>query len=372
MINKRNDFDFIINNDVVYLDSATTTVKPNIVNTIVNKYLQCPLTNKGVSKYSRDIQNKINLTRETVKNFINAKNTSEIIFTSGSTESSIIIKNLIYPLLNNEDEIILCTLDHQSTISPWIKATESLKTNFNRNVKIKDLIIDPEGDYREQDLIDKVNKKTKIVILTHIHNIYGLEVNIKYLSKQIKLKNDNCKIILDASQSVGHIEIDVQKLDIDFMYFSGHKMFSLPGIGVLYTQNCNNKNYEVGTLNIPGILSLNTAIDYINDIGIKNIEQYIYKLTRYLFDELSKLKGIIFNNGIAKAKCAVGFGIISFKFENTNTSDIMQVLDDYNIVVRGGNFCNSANDDYIRVSLHIYNNKEDINKLINVLKYISD
>ena len=370
MINRRSDFNFIINNDVVYLDSATTTIKPNIVNDTITKYLQCPVTNHGNSKYTRKIQNDVEKTRKNIQKFINGKFNKEIIFTSGATESSIIISNIFYPLLEDNDEIILCTHDHNSTIYPWFQLTESLKTNFNRNIKINDLIIDPEGDYREADLINKVNKKTKAVILTHIHNIYGLEVNIKYLSEQIKLKNGNCKIILDASQSIGHINVDVQNLGIDFMYFSGHKMFSLPGIGILYSKECDNTNYETGTLNIPGILSINTAINYINSIGIKNIEEHLYELTRYLFDNLSKLKGIIFNNGIAKAKCAVGFGIISFKFEDVSTSDIMQVLDDYNIIVRGGNFCNSGNDDFIRVSLHIYNSKEDIDKLMVVLNSI--
>ncbi len=370
MINRRSDFDFIINNDVVYLDSATTTIKPNVVSDIVNKYLQYPLTNHGNSKYTRKTQNDIKQTRENVKNFINAYNEQNIIFTSGATESSKIVSDIIYKSLEDKDEIILCTQDHKSTISPWIQLVNLLESKFNRNIYIKDLIIDPEGDYREADLINKVNKKTKAVILTHIHNIYGLEVNIKYLSEQIKLKNGNCKIILDASQSIGHINVDVQNLGIDFMYFSGHKMFSLPGIGILYSKECDNTNYETGTLNIPGILSINTAINYINSIGIKNIEEHLYELTRYLFDNLSKLKGIIFNNGIAKAKCAVGFGIISFKFEDVSTSDIMQVLDDYNIIVRGGSFCNSGNDDFIRVSLHIYNSKEDIDKLMVVLNSI--
>lgn len=220
-------------------------------------------------------------------------------------------------------------------------------------------------------------------------------MDIEKLIPLIRKKNSKCKIILDSSQSVGHIKIDVQKLDPDFLFFSGHKMFSLTGVGVLYIKELNykfmqpfivgggykkninenkvdkNSDFECGTLNVPSIISLGSAIKYINKIGIEEQERYIYELTRYLYDNLLSIKEVVFKKGIANCKCALGYGIISFSIEGIKSKDICQILDDYNIVVRCNEFCNELEDkDFIRISLQIYNNKTDIDKLIKIIKYI--
>lgn len=395
MINVRDDFTFINNSGVVYLDSSSTSLKPKVVINDMNEYyLKYPLNaDRGTTKFTRQINKKIDESRTLVKEFINASSVDEIIFTNGATDSSNLLA-YAYGLskLKNEDEILICREDHKSTVLPWIQLQNTL-SKIGKNIKLVDILIDAEGDYKEQDLIDKVNEKTKLVVLTHIHNMYGLEMNLETLTSLIKEKNKMCKIVIDASQSIGHIKVDVQRLNIDFLYFSGHKMFALPGSGILYVRKenyqdlipfrvgggqhnlnetaFNYRDFECGTLNIPGILSLGSAVNYINHLTIEKIEQYVYCLTRYLYNSLVEIKDLEFNKGIAKCKCALGYGIISFKFLKISTSDVIEILNEYNIIVRGGNFCNTSNrDDFIRISLHIYNNEEDIDKLVKVLNYI--
>lgn len=295
--------------------------------------------------------------------------------------------------LQNNDEIMLCKEDHKSTILPWMNLINILN-KFKVNIIEKEILIDVEGDYIEDDLISKINEKTKIVVLSHIHNVYGLEMEIEEIIPRIRIKNPNCKIVLDCSQSVGHINIDVKKLDVDFAYFSGHKMFAETGIGVCYIKSENIKEMkaykvgggtekegistnkasevlEAGTQNISGIISLGSAIDYINKIGIEDIEKYMLYLTRYLYEQLKLIPNIEFSKGIDKRSCIIGYGIITFKIEGIGSSELGEILSDYGIYVRTGDFCKSGkSDDSIRVSLHVYNNKEDIDKLINIIKYI--
>lgn len=398
MIEKiRDDFEFIKNSNVIYLDNSSTTLTPRQVIEDVNGYLSnFPLSyGRGSSKYTRIVNKKIEETRTLVKDFIHAEKLNEITFTNGATESSNLIayafglKNLF-----DDDEILFCAQDHESTYLPWVNIV-NLLSQFNVNVKISFIKIDDEGDYKENNLISKINDKTKIVVLTHIHNIFGLEMDIEKIVPLIRQKNPDCKIVLDSSQSVGRIKIDVQKLDVDFLFFSGHKLFSLSGVGVLYVKDPNYKlmrpfivgggfnsnieenkvkgfnDFECGTQNASSIISLGSAIKYINKIGIEKQERYIFELTRYLFDRLTSIKQIIFNKGIAKCKCVLGFGILSFAIEGIKSKDVCQILDDYDIVARCGEFCNDLKDnDFIRVSLQIYNNKDDIDKLIKVLIHI--
>ncbi|MFA6860158.1 MAG: aminotransferase class V-fold PLP-dependent enzyme [Clostridia bacterium] len=394
MIDVKKDFG-ILKDDLIYLDSSSTSLKPNVVvDEICSFYSSCQMNaERGISNNTISIAKKIQETRKLVKDFICADNEDEITFTSGATESSNMIA-LSYGLkhLKNGDEILLCKGDHKSTVLPWLNVVEILKV-FGINIVIKEILIDVEGDYKEQDLIGKVNDNTKVIVLTHIHNMYGLEMDIQKLIPQIREKNNNAIIVLDASQSVGHINVDVQKLNPEFLYFSGHKMFAGMGVGVLYTKRellkemqpfkigggFKNENLEIkkgsdfesGTQNIAEILSLKKAIEYINSIGMQNIEYHIYEITRYLFDKLNLIKNIEFNKGVAMCKCALGYGIISFKINGISSSELGEILRDYNVVVRTGNFCNtSEKDDFVRVSLHVYNTKEDIDKFVKILNHI--
>ncbi len=390
----RKDFP-ILNSNIVYLDSAATSQKPKQVIDEINKYYleYCSNIGRGNYDWARKANKKVEETRKKVAKFINAKE-NEIIFTSGATDSSnLIAYSYMLNNLQNNDEIMLCKEDHKSTILPWMNLINILN-KFKINIIEKEILIDVEGDYLEDDLISKINEKTKVVVLSHIHNVYGLEMEIEEIIPRIRIKNPNCKIVLDCSQSVGHINIDVKKLDVDFAYFSGHKMFAETGIGVCYIKSKNIKEMkaykvgggtekegistnkasevlEAGTQNISGIISLGSAIDYINKIGIEDIEKYMLYLTRYLYEQLKLIPNIEFSKGIDKRSCILGYGIITFKIEGIASSELGEILSDYGIYVRTGDFCKSnKSDDSIRVSLHVYNNKEDIDKLIKIIKYI--
>lgn len=369
-LNLRNEFP-MLDDDKVYLDSASTSFTPKCVIESINEYLtKCEANyNRGLNDLVININKKVDNVRKKVANFIEA-DSEHIIFTSGATASSnLIVNNFAINELSNGDEILLCNLDHSSTINPWLNIQDVLK-KFEINVIIKEVLIDVYGDYLEDDLVSKISNKTKYVILTHIHNVYGLEMNVKELVKRIKEKNSNTKIVLDASQSIAHMNVSVKELDIDYLYFSGHKMFAPTGIGILYTKNGEYKKIDEGTPNILGIIGLGSAIDFINSIGIDNIEDYIYSLTRYLYDNLLSIDGIEFNKGIHTCKCKLGYGIISFKHNKIFSEEINEILNYYRIYVRSNNFCQKGQNDFIRISLNIYNTKNDIDKLIKVLKSI--
>ena len=395
MLNVKDDFLYLKKENTIYFDNSSTTLKPKIVidNATLNNIYSFN-SNRGNNKNVLNLNKKIEMVRNKTAKFINAKSSDEIAFTSGATESSNLIaySYCLHNLLDN-DEILLCLNDHKSTILPIMNIKKILK-NQNKDIKIKEILIDYEGDYKENDLFEKITSKTKLVVLTHIHNMYGLEMNIEYIVKKIRAINENVIIVLDCAQSAGHINIDVQKLNIDIAYFSGHKMMSLQGIGVIYIKkeiqnmfypfiiggNYNHdeikkisdiRDLECGTKNSCNILSLGDSIDYINSIGIDKIEEHIYILTRYLYDNLKKFEIIEFNKGINNCTCALGYGIISFKIKGISSSEVSEILEDYNIIVRTGNFCNASdNDNYIRVSLYIYNTKEEIDNFISVINYL--
>ena len=236
--------------------------------------------------------------------------------------------------------------------------------------------------------------------MTHIHNIYGIENNIDFLINQIKEKNPSTLVVLDASQSAGHIAIDIQTLKPGFLYFSGHKMFAGNGVGVLYIRkeiqkNCRpfmvgggfNKEepvktlltniekdshyFECGTLNIPAILSLGEAIDFINKLEINEISIRLFELTRYLYQKLKDIKEIEFDKGIDKCSCQLGYGIISFWVDGIKSSELGDLLADNNVFVRTGRHCSTvSNEETVRVSLQIYNTTKEIDYFVELLKEI--
>ena len=363
----------MMSDDKAYLDSASTSFVPQIVLDSMNNYIKTEHSNynRGENDLVFNTTNKVNEVRQKVAEFISAS-AEEIVFTSGATASAEIIANKVaISELKSGDEIMFCRLDHSSTIAPWQNLQKILKS-FSVDIVVKEILIDLWGDYNEDDLIEKLSDKTKFVVLTHIHNVYGLEMGIKDLSDRIRSKNPNTKIVLDASQSIGHIPVSVKDLAVDYLYFSGHKMFAPTGTGVLYVKDKNFKDYEVGTPNIFGIVGLGAAIDYINSIGIERIENYIFHLTRYLYDKLLTIDGIEFNKGIDTCKCILGYGIVTFKHNRISSEEINDILNYYKIFVRSNNFCQEDQDQYIRVSLNIYNTKRDIDKLIKVLSTINE
>ncbi|HVZ67250.1 MAG TPA: aminotransferase class V-fold PLP-dependent enzyme [Patescibacteria group bacterium] len=385
----RNEFSFFEKNpNVIYFDNASTTQKPKSVINSINDYLTSS-ANAGRGSYTlaSQITNKVDEVRRKVADMVNAYDLSEVVFTSGATES---LNTVAYSWglhnLKTADEILVCYEDHDSNVLPWINLEKTLS---EKGIKIKIVPFKntSAGDANIDDIVSKVTSKTRLIALTHIHNVYGTKSDIELLRDRIGQK---VLLSVDASQSIGHIKIDVQALKVDFLSFSGHKMFALTGIGVLWvnkrvhkymkpfltggqTQDHMSQLLEAGTQNLAGIVSLGAAIDFINKISIEKIEQRILNLSQYLLTKLRGIEGIEFLPGIANCRCAVGYGVLSFNISTMNPSEVGFILSEKDICVRAGTHCTGKGDNLnnsVRVSLHIYNTEEEIDKLIKAIEDI--
>ena len=387
----REDFTILRNSNVVYFDNGATTLKPDIVRKSIDDYY-----NKYTSNIHRgDYSNSLKVSelyeecRDKIKNYINAKHSSEIIFTSGTTASlnDIVLGYFKYKLKNG-DEVVISESEHASNILPWFILEKEL------GIVIKYVNLSDKNEVTIDNLEKIITNKTKVVSLAHVTNVIGDVRDIKRISK---LCHDNgILLVVDAAQSIAHVKVDVQDMDIDFMAFSSHKMYGPTGIGVLYgkfplLQEIVPRNYggdmnamftrdgymelkdlpsrlEAGTPNIEGVIGLSSAIDYINGIGIDKISKYEHELRDYLISRLKELDFITLYNENNYSTT------VAFNIMGVFSQDTAIYLDKYNICVRAGNHCAKILKDVFnvantcRISLSFYNTKEEIDLLINVLK----
>lgn len=377
----------MLEKSLIYFDNAATTFKPNqVINSVIDYYSNYTANaHRGDYDISYEVDTKYEGVRKKVKEFINAKKDEEIVFTSGTTQSlNMIVNGFFKDYLNDEDEVLLTKAEHASNILPWF--------NIEKDIKIKYIELDNELVTLD-NVIKSITPNTKVISLAHITNVIGDERPIKEITDYAH--KHNILVVLDAAQSAPHVKIDVENLGVDFMGFSGHKMCGPTGIGVLYgkyellnklnPQNVgggmnndfeSNMTYrykelpyrlEAGTPNIEGVIGLGSAIDYINSIGINNIENYVSNLRSYAIDKLSKLKNIdIYNKDIKSST-------IIFNVRGVHSQDTSTYLNKHGICVRAGNHCAKILKDEIgvtntcRISLYFYNTKEDIDKLVEVL-----
>ena len=385
----REDFN-ILNNNIIYFDNAATSLKPKkVIDSIVDYYNNYSANaHRGDYNISLKVDLKIEEARKNIKDFINAKNSNEIVFTSGTTDG---INKIVFGyykyLLKPNDEIVLSKSEHASNLLPWFELAEQL------NLTIK--YIDLTNDYKIsiENFKKVITNKTKVISLAYITNVVGDIRPIKEINKIAK--ENNISVLIDAAQAVPHIKIDVQDLDIDFLTFSGHKIYGPTGIGVIYGKqellnnfhpttfgggmnasfDSNGKRIydeiplllEAGTPNIAGIIGLNSAICYINSIGINNIQNYESSLRSYAIDKLKGVKDIIIYNENSESS------IITINIKDVFAQDLGIYLNKYNVCVRSGNHCakilkeelNIKNT--VRISLAFYNTKEEIDYLVKVL-----
>ena len=387
----REDFTILRNSNVVYFDNGATTLKPDTVRESIDDYY-----NKYTSNIHRgDYSNSLKVSelyeecREKVCEYINASHSSEIIFTSGTTGSlnDIILGYFKYKLKNG-DEVIISESEHASNVLPWFLLEKEL------GIIVKYVNLSDKNEVTIENLKKVITDKTKVVSLAHVTNVIGDVRDIKSISK---LCHENgILLVVDAAQSIAHTRVDVQDMDIDFMAFSGHKMYGPTGIGVLYgkfnlLQELVPRNYggdmnamftrdgymelkdlpsrlEAGTPNIEGVLGLSACIDYINNIGINNISRYEHELRDYLVSRLKELDFIkIYNEDNYSTT-------VAFNINGVFSQDTAIYLDKYNICVRAGNHCAKILKDVFnvantcRISLSFYNTKNEVDLLINVLK----
>lgn len=386
----RDDFE-ILKKGIVYFDNGATTFKPKCVREIVDEYYSEYTANAHRGDYglSVKVDSLYEKTRENIRDFINAKETSEIVFTSGTTNGmNMLTYGFFRDYLKKDDEVLITLSEHASNIIPWFILQEEI------GIKVKYIELDENHEVTLDNVKKAITSRTKVISLAYITNVIGDERPIKEISKVAHAKD--ILLVVDAAQAIAHKKIDVQDDDIDFMVFSGHKMYGPTGIGVLYGKfdlldEVKPFNYgggmnavftrdgyvelreiptrlEGGTPNIEGVLGLGKAISYLNNIGMNKINTYEKDLRRYLINELDKLDFItIYNKD-------VDTNIVAFNINGVFAQDTAVYLDKYNICVRAGNHCAKIIDNVfnisntVRISLSFYNNKEEIDLLINVLK----
>jgi len=387
----REDFTILRDSNIVYFDNGATTLKPDVVRNSIDDYY-----NKYTSNIHRgDYSNSLKVSelyeecRDKIRDYINAKHSSEIVFTSGTTESlnNIILGYFKYKLKSG-DEVVISESEHASNVLPWFYLQKEI------GIIVKYVKLDDKNEVTIENLSKVITKNTKVVSLAHITNVIGDVRDIKKISKLCH--ENNILLVVDAAQSIAHTKIDVSDMDIDFMAFSGHKMYGPTGIGVMYgkfslLQEMLPRNYggdmnamftrdgymelkdlpsrlEAGTPNIEGVMGLSACIDYINSIGIDKISKYEHELRDYLVSRLKELDYIDIYNGDNYSTT------VAFNIKGVFSQDTAIYLDKYKICVRAGNHCakilkdvfNIANT--VRISLSFYNTKDEVDLLINVLR----
>ena len=393
----KKDFPIFENIDVAYLDSGATTQKPKCVIEAIENYYNNYNANPHRGSYELSIEatRVYEEARAKIAKFINAKNVEEIIFTKNATESLNLIA-YAYGLnnLKKEDSVVISIMEHHSNLVPWQFVTK--KTGS----KLEYMYINENFEIPEEEVLDKITDKTKIVAITHVSNVLGTINDVK---KIIKIAHEKGAIVVvDASQSIPHLKIDVQDLDVDFLVFSGHKMLSPMGIGVLYGKkeilekngpflmggdmieyvyeqettfaNLPNK-FEAGTQNVEAVVGLATAIDYIEGIGYDTIKKQEDEILDYAKDELSKLDFV--ETYYTKNKDN-HLGVISFNVKGIHPHDLATILDNEKVAVRAGHHCAQPLIRFLklpatcRASFYIYNTFEDVDRLVSGLKKAYD
>ena len=392
-MNFKKEFPILQERKISYLDSGATTQKPQcVIDAIESYYKECNANpHRGAYSLSIEATEKYESTREKVAKFINAKNREEIIFSKNATESlNLIAYSYGLDNLKKDDEVVLSIMEHHSNLVPWQYVTK--KTNS----KLKFMYINKDYELSKEEIESKITDKTKVVGITHVSNVLGTINNVKEIIKYAHKKG--AVVIVDASQSIPHMKIDVQDLDADFLVFSGHKMFAPLGIGVLYgkkellnkmppflmggdmieyvyEQNTTfaplpNK-FEAGTQNVEGVIGLGAATDYIEKIGYKEIQNVEETITKYAVNELSKLDFLeLYITPHAENHSSV----ISFNIKGIHPHDVASILDSNGVCVRSGNHCAQPllrylkMDSTCRASFSIYNTKEDVDNLVEALK----
>lgn len=385
----REDFP-MLNKDIIYLDNGATALKPNIMLQSIEEYYKSYSANahRGDYDISLKVDTKFEETRLLVKELINAKSIKEIVFTSGATDSlNKIIFGYFRSYLNQGDEILITKGEHASNVLPWFELADEI------GIKIDYIPLDNDRKVTLRNFKNSITDKTKVVSIAHVTNVVGdirpLKEIIEYCHKR------NILVVVDGAQSVAHMSVDVQDLDIDFLAFSAHKMCGPTGVGVLYGKErlLNNikpivfgggmnasfspdgvREYkdlpfllEAGTPNIEGVIAFGAVIKYLNRIGFDNIRRYEEDLKKYAINKLSEVKDIIIYNTNSES------GIITFNIKDIFSQDLAIYLNKYNICVRAGNHCAKILKDDLgikntcRISLYFYNNKEEIDYLVKVL-----
>ncbi|MBI4116188.1 SufS family cysteine desulfurase [Candidatus Pacearchaeota archaeon] len=392
----KDDFPIFKNNkNLVYLDNAATTQKPKVVIEKIKEFYENSNANasRGIYSLAEKATEEYEKARKIAADFIDASS-EEIIFTKNATDS---INSIAYSLEsaipNGRDEILLTEMEHHSNLIPWQQLAK------RKNMKLRFIKIKSDFTLDMEDAKSKITEKTAIVSFVHVSNALGTLNDAKAIANLAKTKN--AFSIIDATQSVPHMKVDVKNIDCDFLVFSSHKMLGPAGIGILYgkkellekippfsfgggmIKSVSYENaefaelpekFEAGTQNIADASALGEAIRYLEKIGIENISSWEKQLLGYALEKLKKMKGVeIYNPGIENSS-----GIISFNIKGIHPHDAASLFDSFGIAVRAGHHCcmplmkKLGLQGTIRISFYLYNAFEDIDKLIEAIKKIKE
>jgi len=377
--------------NLVYLDNGATTQKPNQVINAIKEFYEKYNANvaRGFYKQSLVAMAQYQNARRIVAKFINAE-AEEIIFTHNATDSINSVAYAIESLIpEGKDEIVITEMEHHSNLIPWQQLA------LRKGMKLKYIKVRDDFTLDLEDAMKKITNKTAIVSLTHVSNSLG---TINPVSEIVKIaKSKGALTLVDSTQAVPHMKVDVKEIDSDFLVFSGHKMLAPTGIGVLYgkreilekMQPFNfgggmiksvsldssewaeiPEKFEAGTPNIASVIALAKAITYIDKIGVDNIHRWESELMKYLIESLKKVGDIIFYNAGLKNSS----GILSFNIKGIHAHDVASMLDNYGIAVRAGHHCcmplmkRFEIPGTVRASFYFYNTYEDIDKLVEAVK----
>ena len=388
----KKDFPLLENENITYLDSGATTQKPIQVIKTVEEFYQKYNANPHRGAYSLSVESteQYENTRTKIAKFINAKHREEIIFSKNATESlNLIAYSYGLDNLKKDDEVVISIMEHHSNLVPWQKMTKQTGSKLNY------MYINENYEITDEEIESKITDKTKIVGITHVSNVLGTINNVKKIIKYAHKKG--AIVIVDASQSIPHMKIDVQDLDADFLVFSGHKMLAPLGIGVLYgKREILNKmtpflmggdmieyvyeqettfaplpnKFEAGTQNVEGVIGLGAAIDYIENLGYDKIQEIEHEVISYARQELSKLDYLTLYTTPNEENHS---SVISFNINGVHPHDVASILDSEGVCVRSGNHCAQplmrflGIDSTCRASFYIYNTKDDVDKLVKAL-----
>lgn len=380
---------------LIYFDSAATSQKPKEVLDAVYDYNINHNANPHSASHALSIEatELYNESKENVRDFLNAKSANEIIYTKNATEAlNLVARSYGEAKLKKGDKIVITIAEHHSNIVPWQRVAE--KTGAT----LEYIYIDKETGHLKEEDFAKIDNNTKVVAFAYVSNVLGIQLPVEKLIK--KAHEVGAITVVDASQGVPHLQIDVQKLDCDALAFSGHKMLSSLGIGVLYgkkelldsmepfllggdmieyVQEQSTTfaqipfKFEAGTQNVEGAVSLNAAINYLNKVGYDFIQEHNEQMMKYLMEEMIKMSHI---NIIGTKNYKERMGVIAFTIDDVHPHDVATVLDNAGIAIRSGHHCAQPLGKFLghpatsRVSPYFYNDLEEAKYFIDKLKTV--
>ncbi len=378
---------------LVYLDNGATTQKPRqVVEAMVDEYYNVNANvHRGVHFLSQQATDLHEASREVVRAFIHARSTNEIIFTRGTTESiNLLAFSLGEAMVREGDEVVVSAMEHHSNIVPWQMMCE------RKGAQLRVIPMTDEGDLELEALEGLLTERTRIVCCTQVSNVLG---TVNPIKEMVRIAHDKgIPVLVDGAQSVPHMQVDMQDLDCDFFAFSGHKVYGPTGVGVLYgkeawleklppyqgggemiknvtfqktTYNTLPYKFEAGTPDYVATHALATALNYVNGLGMENIEAHERELTRYALEQLQRIEGIRII-GRAQQRDAV----ISFLVGDIHHLDMGTLLDRLGIAVRTGHHCAEplmrrlGIEGTVRASFALYNTKEEVDVLVDGIERI--